>query len=105
MEVTFGSRNVATDGAGSAWVFSQPLVDVQVSKFTTARWPSGLRRQTKVSTVFRAPMMFPTSSGLSGRGFESHSRQLFRPHSLRLFPDYILNSTLPCVAESIFSAG
>ena len=42
-----------------------------------ARWPSGLRRQTKDQSVSTdASVGLHLTSGLSGRGFESHSRQI-----------------------------
>ena len=44
-------------------------------------------------------MMFPTSSGLSGRGFESHSRQQFfffsSSHNELSAPKFIPDFTLP----------
>jgi hypothetical protein len=44
-----------------------------------ARWPSGLRRQTKVDQpVLQAFAIW----SLRGRGFESHSRQSFFPSTL-----------------------
>ena len=42
-----------------------------------ARWPSGLRRQTKDQSVSTGTSVgLHLTSGLSGRGFESHSRQI-----------------------------
>ena len=50
-----------------------------------ARWPSGLRRQTKDQHI-ESVLTFLWESGLSGRGFESHSRQLFLCLNRKQFP-------------------
>ena len=44
-------------------------------RHVTARWPSGLRRNVKVSLIYRLP-----ASVVFGRGFESHSCHTFFPH-------------------------
>ena len=71
------------------WVLA--CVSIQwICRFLTticrqARWPSGLRRQTKDQHI-KGVLTSLWESGLSGRGFESHSRQLFLCLNRKQFP-------------------
>ena len=71
-----------------------------------ARWPSGLRRQTKETRTFDVqPPLLPRSrkwqSGPKGRGFESHSRQSFCFSALTAFlPPPSAESSQPYTLQS-----
>ncbi len=53
------------------------LPQQEQSSFSSARWPSGLRRQLKAVITHPSPGLMVQFAGPKGRGFKSHSGQLF----------------------------